>query len=132
MDIKICKNFNLCIKDFLSDILIISDISKLKALSNKINNLLRINICTKLLITKFIENIVPLNEYIRNQDSSIFKMLIEKDNKGELTEIMLELHLIWSKLNNNNKRKIFEYLLVLNFYAEEQIKDYIKKTNKKY
>ena len=37
MDVKICKNFNLCIKDFLKDILQITNIIKLKNLASKIN-----------------------------------------------------------------------------------------------
>lgn len=127
MDIKICKNFNLCIKDFLKDILLITNITKLKNLALKINRLLSINICSTILITKFIENIVPLNEHIKNQDSNLFTILIEKEEKGELSELMLELNKIWSDLNSNNKRKIFEYLLVLNFYAEEQLRKYMNR-----
>jgi len=127
MDIKICKKFNLCIKDFLHDILVISSIDKLKSLSNKINKLYSINICSRLIITKFIENIVPLNEYIKNQNSAIFKILIEKEGKGDLFELMKELHLMWGNINENNKRKIFEYLLVLNYYCEEYIRNHIKK-----
>lgn len=127
MDIKICKNFNLCIKDFLKDILLITNITKLKNLALKINRLLSINICSTLLITKFIENIVPLNEHIKNQDSNLFTILIEKEEKGELSELMLELNKIWGDLNSNNKRKIFEYLLVLNFYAEEQLRKYMNR-----
>ena len=127
MDIKICKNFNLCIKDFLKDILLITNITKLKNLALKINRLLSINICSTILITKFIENIVPLNEHIKNQDSNLFTILIEKEEKGELSELMLELNKIWGDLNSNNKRKIFEYLLVLNFYAEEQLRKYMNR-----
>jgi len=127
MDVKICKNFNLCIKDFLKDILLITNITKLKNLATKINRLLSINICSTILITKFIENIVPLNEHIKNQDSNLFTILIEKEEKGELSELMLELNKIWSDLNSNNKRKIFEYLLVLNFYAEEQLRKYMNR-----
>lgn len=127
MDVKICKNFNLCIKDFLKDILLITNITKLKNLAIKINRLLSINICSTILITKFIENIVPLNEHIKNQDSNLFTILIEKEEKGELSELMLELNKIWGDLNSNNKRKIFEYLLVLNFYAEEQLRKYMNR-----
>lgn len=127
MDVKICKNFNLCIKDFLKDILQITNITKLKNLASKINRLLTINICSTILITKFIENIVPLNEHIKNQDSNLFTILIEKEEKGELSELMLELNKIWDHLNSNNKRKIFEYLLVLNFYAEEQFRKYMNR-----
>ena len=125
MDVKICKNFNLCIRDFLKDILQITNITKLKNLASKINRLLTINMCSTILITKFIENIVPLNEHIKNQDSNLFRILIEKEEKGELSELMLELNKIWDTLNSNNKRKIFEYLLVLNFYAEEQFRKYL-------
>ena len=78
MDIKICKNFNLCIKDFLKDILLISSISKLKTLSYKINKLYTVNICRSIIINKFIENIVPLNEHIKNQNSIIFE-IVESD-----------------------------------------------------
>lgn len=127
MDVKICKNFNLCIKDFLKDILQITNITKLKNLASKINRLLSVNICSTILITKFIENIVPLNDYIKNQDSNLFNILIKKEGKGELAELMSELNKIWNNLNNNNKRKIFEYLLVLNFYAEEQLRKYMNR-----
>jgi hypothetical protein len=127
MDVKICKNFNLCIRDFLKDILQITNITKLKNLASKINRLLTINMCSTILITKFIENIVPLNEHIKNQDSNLFRILIEKEEKGELSELMLELNKIWDTLNSNNKRKIFEYLLVLNFYAEEQFRKYLNR-----
>lgn len=127
MDVKICKNFNLCIKDFLKDILQITNITKLKNLASKINRLLSVNICSTILITKFIENIVPLNDYIKNQDSNLFNILIKKEGKGELSELMSELNKIWNNLNNNNKRKIFEYLLVLNFYAEEQLRKYMNR-----
>lgn len=127
MDVKICKNFNLCIKDFLKDILQITNIIKLKNLASKINRLLSVNICSTILITKFIENIVPLNDYIKNQDSTLFNILIKKEGKGELSELMSELNKIWNNLNNNNKRKIFEYLLVLNFYAEEQLRKYMNR-----
>ena len=127
MSIQICKNFNLCIKDFLKDILKITNITKLKNLASKINRLLSVNICSTILITKFIENIVPLNDYIKNQDSNLFNILIKKEGKGELSELMSELNKIWNNFNNNNKRKIFEYLLVLNFYAEEQLRKYMNR-----
>ena len=102
MDIQICKKFNLCIKDFLDDILLISSIDRLKSLSSKINRLYSINICSRLIITKFIENIVPLNEHIKKQNSAIFQILIEKEGKGELFELMKELHLMWGNINENN------------------------------
>ena len=54
-------------------------------------------------------------------------ILIKKEGKGELFELMKELHLMWENINENNKRKIFEYLLVLNYYAEEYIRNHIKK-----
>lgn len=126
MDVQICKNFNLCIQDFLKNLLIISSIDSLKNLSKKINKLYKVNICSKIIITKFIENIVPLNEYIKNQNCELFKLLIEKEGKGEFFELMKELHEMWNKINSNNKRKIFEYLLVLNYYGEEYLRHYIK------
>ena len=99
----------------------------MKSLSRKINNLYTVNICSRIIITKFIENIVPLNEYIKDQNSAIFTVLIKKEGKGDLCELMEELHLMWGNINENNKRKIFEYLLVLNYYSEEYIRNYVKK-----
>ena len=133
MSIQICKNFNLCIKDFLKEILKISKLKGLRSLSIKINTLFKINICTNLLINTFIEYIVPDENLIMNQDRSLFTNVInkERDNNGEFFELMLELNSIWDELSEKNKEKVFEYLLVLNFYAKEHIRHYITERNDK-
>ena len=133
MSIKVCKNFNLCIKDFINELLKLSKLRRLQVLSSRINTLLKINICSTIIINTFIDNILPEEDLIMKSDSQLFTKIInkEKDNRGEFLELMLELNNIWSSIKENNRRKIFEYLLVLNFYAKEHIKQYIIEKNEK-
>jgi hypothetical protein len=133
MSIQICKNFNLCIKDFLNEILKISKLKGLLSLSVKINTLFKINICSNIIINTFIEYILPDENLIMEQDRRLFTNLInkERNNNGEFVELMLELNSIWDDMSENNKEKVFEYLLVLNFYAKEHIRHYLTKKNDK-
>jgi hypothetical protein len=133
MSIQICKNFNLCIKDFLNEILKISKLKGLLSLSVKINTLFKINICSNIIINTFIECILPDENLIMEQDRRLFTNLInkERNNNGEFVELMLELNSIWDDMSENNKEKVFEYLLVLNFYAKEHIRHYLTKKNDK-
>lgn len=133
MSIQICKNFNLCIKDFLNEILKISKLKGLLSLSVKINTLFKINICSNIIINTFIEYILPDENLIMEQDRRLFTNLInkERNNNGEFIELMLELNSIWDNMSENNKEKVFEYLLVLNFYAKEHIRHYLTKKNDK-
>ena len=133
MSIQICKNFNLCIKDFLNEILKISKLKGLLSLSVKINTLFKINICSNIIINTFIECILPDENLIMEQDRRLFTNLInkERNNNGEFIELMLELNSIWDNMSENNKEKVFEYLLVLNFYAKEHIRHYLTKKNDK-
>ena len=133
MSIQICKNFNLCIKDFLKEILKISKLNCLRTLSFKINTLFKVNICTNILITTFIEYITPDEDLIMKQDRQLFTNLINKErkNNGEFYDLMLELNKIWDKLSKNNKEKVFEYLLVLNFYAKEHLRHFLTDKNEK-
>ena len=133
MSIQICKNFNLCIKDFLNEILKISKLKGLISLSVRINTLFKINICSNIIINTFIECIVPDEDLIMEQDRRLFTNLInkERNNKGEFFELMLELNKIWDDMSKNNKERVFEYLLVLNFYAKEHIRHYLSEKNDK-
>ena len=133
MSIQICKNFNLCIKDFLNEILKISKLKGLLSLSVKINTLFKKNTCSNIIINTFIEYILPDENLIMEQDRRLFTNLInkERNNNGEFIELMLELNSIWDNMSENNKEKVFEYLLVLNFYAKEHIRHYLTKKNDK-
>lgn len=133
MSIQICKNFNLCIKDFLNEILKISKLKGLISLSVRINMLFKINICSNIIINTFIEFILPDENLIMEQDRRLFTNLInkERNNNGEFVELMLELNSIWDNISENNKKRVFEYLLVLNFYAKEHIRHYLTEKNDK-
>ena len=67
------------------------------------------------------------------QDRQLFTNLINKErkNNGEFYDLMLELNKIWDKLSKNNKEKVFEYLLVLNFYAKEHLRHFLTDKNEK-
>ena len=86
-----------------------------------------------MIINTFIEYIVPDEDLIMEQDRRLFTNLINKErsNNGEFLELMLELNKIWDEISENNREKVFEYLLVLNFYAKEHIRHYITERNDK-
>jgi hypothetical protein len=131
MSIKICKQFNLCIKEFNNDLLKMSSASKLRILIFKINTLFKMNICSTVLINKFVENCMPLNELIEKKDPIFFNKLIEQEKNGEFEfyDLMVQLHFMWDGLSKNNRDNIFRYLQILNFCAEKYIKEYLKTKN---
>lgn len=126
MSLKLAKQFNQCLKEFNNDLLKMSSVPKLKSLVSRINTLFKVNICSKILINKFVEFCMPLNEYIKKRDALFFKKLIEQERNGEFYELMLQLHLMWDGLSKKQRDNIFRYLQVLNFCSEKYLEEYLK------
>lgn len=130
MSTKTCKQFNLTLKDFTNELLKLSNIKSLRLLVKKINRLFSVNICSTIIIIKFIENVIPLNELLNNNDSRLFKKLIEKEAEypdSDFYNLMIQLDNMWSELTKTNRLQIFKYLQVLNFCAENYLKEHLNK-----
>ena len=126
MSNKQAKQFNLCLKEFNNELLKMSSVPKLKKLISRINTLFKVNICSKILINKFVEFCMPLNEYIKSNNPVFFELLIKQEKNGEFYELMLQLHQMWGGLSKVNKNNIFRYLQILNWTSEKYLNDYLE------
>lgn len=130
MSTTICKQFNLTLKEFTNDLLRMSNIKSLQILVSRINRLFSINICSTLIIIKFIQNVIPFSHLLDNSDSILFKKLIESESNypnSNFFNLMVQLDKMWEKLPDDDKVSIFKYLKVLNFCAENYVKEHLKK-----
>mgnify|MGYP004001577469 CR=1 FL=1 len=92
------------------------------------NNTYRMKSLVKLsktkLIDQFVIHILIYKKYIDEKDDYIFtdNSILEaiKDSKL-LTTLMSDIQTLWVNLNNTNKQKIFEYMQVQCYYANEYV-----------
>jgi len=119
---EIIENFNTISLELADQIVQISPESLVANNTYRMKSLVKLS-KTKL-IDQFVIHILIYKKYIDEKDEYIFTndSILEaiKDSKL-LTTFMSDIQILWVHLNNENKQKIFEYMQVLCYYANEYV-----------
>ena len=128
------KEFNDQIEDFLEYILIIcpkdektikSKMSKYKTLfstTKKINK--------TLVMDNFILNLLCYEEQINSRDDNFFLIFNINENvkdNDKLVVQLTQLKTIWHKIDDDNRKKVFDYLIVITYWARQYFNEKFQK-----
>jgi hypothetical protein len=128
------KEFNGQIEDFLEYIVLIcpKDEKSIKSKMSKYKTLFSTTkkINKTLVIDNFILNLLCYEEQINSRDEKFFLNLNIDDNikdNDKLVVQLTQLKTIWHKIDDDNRNKVFDYLIVITYWARQYFNEKFKK-----
>ena len=128
------KEFNGQIEDFLEYMLIIcpKDEKSIKSKMSKYKTLFSTTkkINKTLVMDNFILNLLCYEEQINSRDDNFFLNFNINENvkdNDKLVVQLTQLKTIWHKIDDDNRKKVFDYLIVITYWARQYFNEKFQK-----
>lgn len=128
------KEFNSQIEDFLEYMLIIcpNDEKSIKSKMSKYKTLFSTTkkINKTLVMDNFILNLLCYEEQINSRDDNFFLNFNINENvkdNDKLVVQLTQLKTIWHKIDDDNRKKVFDYLIVITYWARQYFNEKFQK-----